>query len=155
MKYSFLGAMLLCLLVSFSSCEQNADATPCRYCIEQIANSDEFLAYKTATDDLFEMVLFENIDMAAIQQIMTQNSGALSDEESAIELLADVRGGTKVAKKITALHQAKTNLQAHFDYLSMDRTKQAEVDLLFEKKHPSRFDANTGNRILEQRRPLD
>jgi hypothetical protein len=155
MKYSFLGAMLLCLLVSFSSCEQKEDAAPCRFCIEQIAESDELLAYKTATDDLFEMVIFENVDMPAIQQIIVQHPEALNDEESASQLLADVKGGTKIAKQITTLHQAKLNLQAQFDYLSMGAEKQQEVDRLFEKKHPTRFDANTGDRILEHRRALD
>ncbi|WP_020568807.1 hypothetical protein [Neolewinella persica] len=155
MKYSFLGALLLCLLVSFSSCEEKDNAAPCRFCIEQIAESDELLAYKTATDDLFEMVLFEDIDMAAIQQIVTKYPEALLDEESAIKSLAGVKGGTKIAKQITALHQAKLNLQAQFDYLSMAPEKKQEVDRLFAKKHPTRFDANTGDRILEHRRALN
>lgn len=153
MKYSFWGLALLCLSLSFFSCENqdSLDATPCRYCLEDIAESAEFLAYQTAVNDLFTTVALNQVDMKDVESLLIKEPNVLDDELTTEARMESIKGGPQLFGQMKQLREARINLQANYDYFTLGKEKQHEVDRLFAKQHPENSSAELSQRILLSR----
>ncbi len=153
MKYSFWGLAMLCLTLSFSSCDHQdlLAAEPCRECPEEIAASQEFAKYMTAVDNMLTTVALNQVDMQSVEKMLAENPRGGADEAGTEAQLKNIQGGSRLFGQMKEIREARIGLQANYDYFSLGKEKQEEVNRLYTNRHPERSPAALSQRILLNR----